>query len=449
MNDGRYDVAIVGGGPSGASAAMLAARAGLKVALLEKTRFPRFQIGESLLPLTWQLMRKWGILDGMARVPHVPKYGAEFGFGDGTETSVFLFNNSFTGGVNETFNVARADFDDYLLGCAREAGAEIRDGCGVNAIERLDDSGVKLATDSGPVAARYLLDASGHATLVARHLGIRRPLPDEHLRKVAYFAHFEKVRRLPGRLAGCPTIVMSDEGWFWIIPLNQKYASVGLVLKPEVAKSIDVPAKRILRWGIERCPLMRQRLRDAVGPEENIIRADFSYRCDPCAGPGYFLLGDAAAFLDPIFSTGVSVGMAGAEAAVDAVVAILRHGADRRIRRDHYQRLLDRATAPLIRMIRHYYTHGFREMFMNGRGPMKVHQAVLAVLAGQVFPRVRRSVAWRLALFHPLVDLQARFALVPRRPHFSLLKSIPGADPGDAKIYVKTGKIDNPAQLAD
>lgn len=448
MNDGRYDVAIIGGGPSGASAAMLAARNGLNAVLLEKAQFPRFQIGESLLPLTWQLMRKWGILEGMTRVPHVPKYGAEFGFGDGKETSVFLFNNSLTGSDNETFNVARADFDEYLLGCARAGGAEVRSNCGVNAIEQLDDSGVKLATDSGPVEARYLLDASGQATLVARHLGIRRPLPDEQLRKVAYFGHFEKVRRLEGRLAGCPTIVMSDEGWFWIIPLNEKYTSVGLVLRPEIAKSLQTPAKRILHWGIERCPLVRQRLRDAVGPEENIIRADFSYRCDPCAGPGYFLLGDAAAFLDPIFSTGVSVGMASAEAAVDAVVAILRHGADRQVRCEHYRQLVRRSTAPLFRMIRHYYTHGFREMFMNGRGPMKVHQAVLAVLAGHVFPRTRRSVAWRLALFHPLVDLQAKFALVPRRPHFSLLNSKPDVDPGDAKISLKTGRIDTAARLA-
>jgi flavin-dependent dehydrogenase len=273
-------------------------------------------------------------------------------------------------------------------------------------------------------------------------------MPDRHLRKVAYFEHFQDVRRLEGRYEGCPTIAMADEGWFWIIPLNERMTSVGLVLDPDVARSIDVPARRLLRWGIERCPLMRQRLRDAVGPEDNLVRADFSYRCDPMAGPGYFLLGDAAMFIDPIFSTGVSIGMAAAQGAVQAILDIRQSRRRPSAARHRYIRLMRGLCAPLLRLIHHYYDHAFRELFLNGRGPLRLHQAVMAVLAGNVLPRVAPAVAWRLEVFNQVVRLQRRFALAPRRRRFSLLRSPVDAVPGLASIRLKAGRMDTPVSLA-
>src|SRR5205085_7817820 len=126
----------------------------------------------------------------------------------------------------------------------------------------------------------------------------RLPSSDRRLHKVAYFAHLENVDRPPGDEGGFPLIVMCEEGWFWLIPLDARRTSVGLVLDESAARAVDVPANRMLSWGIARCPAVLGRMREAAGPETNLVAADFSYTCRPYAGPGYFLAGDAAAFLD-------------------------------------------------------------------------------------------------------------------------------------------------------
>src|SRR5690606_16515381 len=123
---------------------------------------------------------------------------------------------------------------------------------------------------------------------------------------------------------GFPIIVMCDEGWFWMIPLDERTTSVGLVLDPAVAKQVDAPANRMLQWAIRRCPAVLRRMRQATGPDINLVRSDFSYRCEPYAGPGYFLVGDAATFLDPVFSTGVCLGMKSAMHLGGQIIAMLR-----------------------------------------------------------------------------------------------------------------------------
>jgi flavin-dependent dehydrogenase len=207
---------------------------------------------------------------------------------------------------------------------ARAAGGDVREDTAVKRIVRLADGDVAVETSAGEtLTAKYLVDASGQSTVVARHLGIREPAKDPHLQKVAYFGHFEGVKRLEGRDYGSPTIVMCDEGWFWLIHINERQTSIGLVLDADVSRRTGVPADRMLAWGMARCPLVQARCADATGPDTNQVIANFSYRCRPYAGPGYFLVGDAAAFVDPIFSTGVCLGMMQAREASRHVVAML------------------------------------------------------------------------------------------------------------------------------
>ena len=425
-----YDAIIVGGGPGGATAALILARAGRNVLLLEKTRFPRFHIGESLLPRAFPLLAELGLEEKVRALPHVPKFGAEFGMGDDPDTSRFTFDQGLLPGF-ATMNLARADFDALLLREAEGAGAEVRQDITVEQILELTDNAIKITAAGQTLHARYLLDASGQSTLVARHLGTREKVADADLQKVAYFGHFEHVERLPAAEEGHPGIIMADEGWFWLIAIDDRQTSIGFVTDPALSRRVGVPANRMLAWAIARCPVVRDRMKHAVGDTTNQTLADFSYTCRPYAGPGYFLVGDAAAFLDPIFSTGVTLAMLSGVEAARHTLALLDNKTSPARARKQYIRYLDNGAKPLWRLIRHYYTHSFRELFLNGTGPMSIHKAVISILAGQVFPKPRWCLRWRLRLFELCIFLNRFVPLVPRRKRFSLLATEPAQAPLD------------------
>jgi flavin-dependent dehydrogenase len=413
-------VIIIGGGPAGATAGMLLARAGARVLILERATFPRPHIGESLLPRNFPLIQELGLEAQLRKLPHVPKLGVEFGMGDGTRTARFTFDQGLLPG-SETVNIDRAPFDQMLLNAARQAGAEVRENTGVRKILHLSDDDVRIEAGGEELSARWLIDASGQGTVVARHLGTRRPSDDPCLQKIAYFEQFENVTRAPGDAGGHPFLAMCEEGWFWMIPLDDRRTSVGLVLDANVARSLDIPASRLLAWGIERCPAIRDRMQNATRPSANQIAADFSYTCRPYAGPGYFLVGDAAAFLDPIFSTGVTLAMIAAEQAAHRILELLAGKTSPPKARRRYIRFVDGSTGIFFRLIRQYYDHSFRELFLEAEGPFQVHRAVLSVLAGQVFPRPAFALRWRLGLFYFFQWWNRHFQIVPRRERFSLL----------------------------
>ena len=431
-----YDAVIVGGGPGGATASLVLARAGLRVVILEKMAFPRFHIGESLLPRAFPLIKELGLEGKVRALPHVEKLGAEFGMGDDAQTSRFTFDQGLLPGF-PTANLARAPFDELLLNEARAAGAEVRQAT-VDRIIELSDGAVGVSADGEEIRGRYLLDASGQATLVGRHLGIRQTIDDPHLRKVAYFGRFENVERLSGIEAGHPGIIICDEGWFWLIALDERHTSIGFVAEPDLARRVGIPANRMLAWAIARCPVVRDRMAHATGDTTNQVLADFSYTCRPYAGPGYFLVGDAAAFLDPIFSTGVTLAMMSGVEAARHTIAILRERQNPAAARRQYIRYIDGGSKPLWRLIRQFYQHSFRELFLNGTGPVQMHKAVISTLAGQVFPRPAWCLRWRLRLFGLCVRINQYLPLVPRRRRFSLLATQPIESPltaPDAHVY--------------
>jgi flavin-dependent dehydrogenase len=425
MSEAKFDVIIIGGGPAGATSALVLARAGFKVLVLEKATFPRFHIGESILPFNLPLIQKLGLEPALRQLPHLPKLGAEFVMGDDEKTAVrFGFSQGLLPG-SPTFNIERAAFDDMLLRSAAEAGALVRQGAGVDRITRLADEDVAVESGDETFTARYLLDASGQNTFVGRHLGVRKNVTDPNLRRVAYFGHFENVQHRAHEERGHPAIVFCDEGWFWLIGLNQSKTSVGFVTRPDFAQRVGVPANQVLQWAISRCPVVRQRMKDATGSRLNSVIADFSYRCEPFAGPGYFLLGDAAVFIDPIFSTGVTLAMVSGSRAAEMLVDVLRGQLPAQKAREKYIRLVKETTGIFFRLIRGSYRHSFRELFLNGSGPLQMHKAVISVLAGNVFPRPIWALRWRVRLFEVCVQLQRCFSLVPHVKTFSLLGEKP------------------------
>jgi flavin-dependent dehydrogenase len=418
-----YDAIVIGGGPAGSTAGLVMARAGLRVKLLERTQHPRFHIGESLLPRNMALLSELGLIEALATVPRVRKLGAEFVLGDGQEPGLFPFSMGLVPGADEAVNIERAPFDAMLLNEARKAGVEVAERTALKKVLHLEEGRAEIETDAGEtLTARVLVDASGQSTVLGKHLGLRKTLPD--LKKVAYFGHFENVKRRPGDEGGYIVIVMTDDGWFWSIPLNETKTSIGLVMSMDRSKSLGIPPDQILTWAIERCPAMRERTADAVFPTETHVLADFSYRCAPYAGPGYFLVGDAAAFVDPIFSTGVCMGMMTGTEVARGIVSILSGKETPERVRHRYRRFIDDSTGVFFRLIRMYYHHSFRELFLTGQGPLEIHRATMSILAGHVYPRPAWSLRWRFWLLSLFIRVNRFYAIAPRRPRFSLVNPL-------------------------
>jgi flavin-dependent dehydrogenase len=421
-----WDAVIIGGGPAGSITAMSLAKKGRKVIVFEKTPFPRFHIGESFLPATYDRLKELGLEPVIKSLPHVPKFGAQFSMGYGGKLLDIDFCDGFCP-CDETFNIERSIFDMALLEEAKKAGAVVRQPVNVKEILSLADGDVRVLTDDGEIRAKWLLDASGQGTVIGRHFGTRMTTQEPHLRKIAYFNQFENVKRPPGKKEGHPLIAMMDEGWFWLIPLNPQKTSIGMVLDADVAKTImrekNIPQEKMLQWGIANCPIVKERMSEAKGPDTNMIAADFSYTCPPYAGEGYFMVGDSATFQDPIFSTGVSVAVNSAIGVSKYVDDILAGRISPGRARKKYTAHLKESTGTLFQLIRQYYDHSFRELFLVGSGPIQIHKAVIAVLAGNVFPRPPFKLRWRLWLFDRLVKLNRKKRLVVRRRRFSMLKA--------------------------
>ncbi|MDZ4753294.1 MAG: tryptophan 7-halogenase [Phycisphaerae bacterium] len=412
-----HDCLVIGAGPAGSAAAIEMARAGLNVIVIDRAAFPRFRIGESFLPRTKRAFARLGVLDRCLALPHARKVGVEISLGDRRHGSqYFYFRDVYGSGEKETFNMARVHLDSMMMQAARDAGAEVHTSTAVRTLTRLEDGDVVADTDAGVIRARWLIDASGQATVLGRELGRRRF--HSTLRNVAYFEHFDGVVRPSGPGENCFALVIADEGWFWMIPLDAERTSIGFVARESLHTSLDVPADQRLRWAIERTPLLRERMAHARGPERNRTIADFTYRCDPFAGPGHFLIGDAAAFLDPVWSTGLTLGLLAAEQAAAGVVRIV-HGASAPVERERYEGWAKRVTDRAFQLVEGFYDPGFRDLLFSPRRPKALERAFVTMLAGEI-DRVPVGVALRCQALRGLCALQQRWPITGRVRPFRL-----------------------------
>jgi flavin-dependent dehydrogenase len=384
------DVLIVGGGPAGSTTASAVRLLGLRAIVLEKDVFPRFHIGESLLPQSLKIFRRIGVLDKL-EANFIRKYGARFVCGETARTAQYDFEEAFDPSVPYAFQVPRADFDHLLLLHAAELGTDVRHEWEVlGAIE--DEKrvvGVRARDAKGTVHelfAPITVDASGRDTLFASKVRTKTRLPG--LDKTALFGHFHGVPRRKGRDEGAIDIVTFPHGWFWNIPFRGEVNSTGAVVSAEWMKerrtgeSLDAFFERT----VETAPWMKELLQDAKRILPCRALADFSYRVDAFSGDGWVMAGDASGFIDPLFSTGVHLAFSSAILAADVIAKVLGEGrAPAAADFAGYERTVRRGAELFVGAVQAFYSGALRDRVFETDQRQILRRTITSMLAGDVF----------------------------------------------------------------
>jgi flavin-dependent dehydrogenase len=396
----QFDVAVIGGGPAGSTAAILLAKLGHKVVVLEKAHHPRFHIGESLLPMNLPVFERLGVLDKV-RALGLYKPGADFEADNTAGYNTYNFARAIGDSPPHAYQVWRQDFDQMLFEHARQSGAHTREGHEVAAFEQFGPRATRLEirSDEGrsySIETRYLVDASGRDTFLSGKLKLRRK-NQEH-QSAAIFGHFRGAATRLGEDGGNISIYRFDSGWMWMIPLPGGVMSVGAVCRPDYLKQRKGRTVEFLLETLRQNAGLWRRLEHAqlIGNEVRVT-GNYSYDSLRMGGPGWVMVGDAFAFLDPVFSTGVYLAMSGAEQAVKVVDAALRTPAREAAL---LRKLEKRQRAGMARFSFFIYRFNgpvMSQMFRQPRNTWQVEQGVISMLAGDLFdsPKVLR----RLLLF--------------------------------------------------
>ncbi len=421
-----FDVLVIGGGPGGSCAAAFARLHGLSVCLAERDEFPRFHIGESLLPMGNSVLRATGAWPKVESAGFVRKYGAEFMLADGSAVKELVFAESLIPGLDWTFQVERSRFDSILLDHARSLGADVRMGTTVRALAPARDSvTATLGQKEGApvsVTARWVVDAGGRDNLYESP-GKRAFDPPHFPRRAAVYSHFEGVRRAPGPRGGNIIIVRLEDGWFWIIPISAERTSVGLVTSLEAIRRGGDPTAVFhgtVAGSTQLCSLMEGSR--PVAPFR--VTADYSYVRKEFASPRVVLAGDAAGFYDPIFSSGVYVSIHSAEVAIDAIARA--HAANRALtpaEQRRYTRGLKAHCSVFQKLIDVFYDNDSFSVFMTQKPPLDLNPGLTSIVAGHV--RLTWPLWWRYKVFLAVCRIQKYLHIVKPIAHASRVSPHP------------------------
>jgi flavin-dependent dehydrogenase len=423
----QCDVLVIGGGPAGCTAAALIADQGTDVVLLEKAIHPRFQIGESLLPRNLPILDRLGLHAEIAAMG-IAKPGAEFVSDETGQSVAYDFSLSLDREYTHSYQVRRSEFDHALICNARRKGVRVAEGTAVTAVAFGKSGGrarVTAAGDRGKelsFAPRLVLDASGRDAFLAAKLRLRRS--NKHNSTAAVFAHFRNVKPRRDSLAGYITVHLTRDGWFWMIPLPGGIMSVGFVGGQALFKNRGASLQEFFLDRLRSSPTVNARMTEAELASGIMTAANYSYEARRASGAGFFIIGDAFAFIDPVFSSGVLLAMTAGEVAAEVAALWLtdsRAGLALARRAERRQRRAMHRLSWLIYRINHPV---FRDMFMAPSDIFRMRAGVVALLAGNLQGGWRYSgplLAFKSVFY--LKSMAYRLGLSMRPQHHALPSS--------------------------
>lgn len=422
------DVLVIGGGPAGSTVAPMLAEKGYRVVMLEKARHPRFHIGESLLPANLPLFERLGVADEV-RAIGMQKWGAEFVSPHHEMTQAFQFGEAWDKSMPYAYHVRRAEFDEILIRNAARKGVEVHEGCKARAVDfQPDDTAlIRSHHDDGNECewhARFVVDASGRDTFLANRFQIKHRNPKHN--SSAIYGHFAHALRNKGQAEGNITIFWFEHGWFWFIPMMNDTTSIGMVTWPYFMKTKDERSlERFLMDGIAMCPGLAMRVKEAKLVTEVEATGNFSYVSERNHGKNYVMLGDAYAFIDPVFSSGVMLAMNSGVIAAEAIDSCLSKPAQAAAALKRFDELMQHGPKSFSWFIYRVTNPIMRDFFMYPKNIFRVKEALLSVLAGDIFGKtpIWRSIQIFKALYYVANIIQPRRAFMGwKRRRFNIRK---------------------------
>jgi flavin-dependent dehydrogenase len=400
----QYEAIVIGGGPAGSTTAALLAEHGHRVLLLEREPFPRYHIGESLIPYTWFTLDRLGVVDWLRRSACPKKYSVQFVSITGRVSQPFYFFQTIKHECAVTWQVWRGEFDSMLLDNARRKGAEVRTAVSVRDVIMDGDRVVGVRADaagggSEEIRAEAVVDATGRDSMLSRRFGWKDRDPE--LNKIAVWSYFKGAKRDPGLDEGATTVAyVPQKGWFWYIPLHSDVVSVGVVGEPSYLYRDSRDPNMIFAREARACAWIHDHIK--AGEQVEPVRAtgEYSYHSRRIGGDGFCLVGDAFAFLDPLFSTGVFLALKSGEMAADTLHDALQAGDVSAGRFQAYYEKQRHAVMSFRELVRAFYnlTFSFREFLQEYP---HLHSLVVDTLVGNVFTDLS-------PLFTALADYEAR-----------------------------------------
>ena len=392
------EVFVVGGGPAGSTIATLLAQRGRDVVVVEKDHHPRFHIGESLLPMNVLQFEKLGIKDKIERIG-LHKYGAEFTSPQDGGIVTLEFSKAWDRNYPYSYHVRRSEFDQVLFEHCVEKGARGLQGTRVTDADLRKD-GVRITTrdEDGKEQrwhAQFIVDASGRDTFLANKLGMKRKNPKHN--SAALYGHFTGATRLPGRRAGNISMFWFDHGWFWYIPLRDGTTSVGAVCWPYYLKSRKTDPTTFFLQTIALSPPLAERLKDASLINAATATGNYSYMAKRMVGERYIMVGDAFAFVDPVFSSGVYLAMNSAFAGAEVVDTWLRDPRAAQPLMKRFDRDIRHGIGSFSWFIYRMTSPAMRNLFLNPRNVLRMEEALMSLLSGDLFRGT--PIYWSLRAF--------------------------------------------------
>lgn len=414
LTETEWDVIVIGGGPAGSTAATTLAQAGRRVLVLEKSKFPRFHIGESLLPYNRKIFQDLGVWDKVAASGFTKKRGAQFIMGNDSRGNRLDFSaGSFTE-FPEAVQVERSKFDDILLNHSRDNGADV---CEESMVldYRIEKDRVTVKYRSvdlhdHEVSARYLIDASGLSNFTANKEKLRTYYPTH--RKLAIFGHFSGVDMPDGEHAGDILIIRRAKSWMWMIPLAENKTSVGLVIDAADFKALGKRPAEVFNDATADTLAVSKRFANAVLMDEMHVINDFSYKNDVLASPRLLRVGDASGFIDPMFSSGVMLAMSSGQQGGQVIHEALKSNEALTAGMKFYEKDNRRRIAIYWEFIENFYRLHFAQLFFQPHPRWRMLCAINAVLAGRT--NLSFAVWWRLRAFFFLAWLNKYVPIAKR-----------------------------------